>query len=146
VCEGAKELAGPILTLQDTLVGATNDVVHTLGHQTSAGVWYRLRLPIGGGRVTLSTCGSGIDTLLGVYRNCDRTSTLAFNDDHADGDPLPSGVQCGERESYVQFSVSGASQVYILVRGRRVDDIGSIKLSVKYEGLYWARCFGGRRC
>ncbi len=74
---------------------------------TSPGVWYRL---IGtGDQVTVSTCGSAVDTKLHVYAgNCNALSCIAANDDG----PNP---PCAGFSSQVLFTSLPGVSYYIMV-------------------------------
>lgn len=105
-------------TVTGSTVGATADAVGTcttaLG--TAPGVWYTLT-PANSGSVTVSLCGSGYDTKLGVFSGtCGALVCVAGNDDFC-------SVQ-----SQVSFTATAGTTYRILVTGY-LTAFGSFTLS-----------------
>jgi len=73
-----------------TTANATNDAAGTCGLSgASPDVWYSITLPCSGD-YRIDTCGSGYDTVLGLYTACGG-SVLSCNDDHG-GQGCPNGL------------------------------------------------------
>ncbi|MBK7121850.1 MAG: T9SS type A sorting domain-containing protein [Chitinophagaceae bacterium] len=104
-CSGALPIACG-QTITGTTVGATIDAVATCGTtlNTAPGVWYTF---VGDGSiVTLSLCGSGYDTKIGVFSGtCAALVCVAGNDDF-----------CG-LQSQLSFASVNATTYYVLVTG-----------------------------
>ncbi len=100
-------------TVSGSTTGATADAVGTCGGTslgTAPGVWYNLT-PSASGTVTVSLCGSGYDTKVGVFSGaCGALTCVAGNDDSDD---------CGDNslQSRVTFAATAGTTYRILVTG-----------------------------
>lgn len=96
-------------TTTGSTVGSTADAVGSCGGftlNTAGGVWYRV---VGnGGMITVSLCGSGYDTKLGVFTGTCGALTCVTGDD----DTCDPGLQ-----SVVTFSSTAGTTYLILVTG-----------------------------
>ena len=86
----------------------------------SASVWYSWTAPPGGGPVTVSTCGSDLDTLLGVYTGA---AVNALTDVGENDDACLTG-------SRVSFNAAGSQQYGIKVDGAGLAE-GEFTLELK---------------
>jgi len=81
-----------------------------VGYPASNTVWYALTAP-GDGVVTLDTCGSNFDTVIGVFTGtCAAPVARACNDDVGSGD-----ATCGTLQSRTVFDVSAGEVLLIEV-------------------------------
>jgi hypothetical protein len=112
-CEFARVIGNGVF-LGNT-VHATLDGQATCGTSNSArSVWYKYVSPATG-PLTISTCGSGFDTVLSVYdtNTCPggTGSEVACNDD------APAGQGCGIRQSLVEIDATTGNTYYIRIAG-----------------------------
>lgn len=107
----ATELVGQSDVAAGTNAEATKETgepAHA-GNLGGASIWYRWTAPAGG-RVVVSTCGSGFDTLLGVYTGTavgSLTQVAANND----------GCGQGQLQSRLSFQATTATTYHIAVDG-----------------------------
>jgi len=112
-CADAATLACGATVTGSTATATGGDHVGTCGTSFTAtmkGVWYNLT-PDADGDVTVSLCGSGYDTKLGVFTGaCGALSCVAGNDDSDD---------CGDNslQSRVTFAATAGTTYRILVSG-----------------------------
>jgi hypothetical protein len=110
-------------TVSASTTGATADAVGTCGTalNTAGGVWYNLT-PAATGDVTVSLCGSGYDTRLGVFSGaCGALTCVAGNDDFC------------SLQSQVTFAATAGTTYRILVTGFS-SNTGSFTLNVTCAG------------
>jgi hypothetical protein len=124
----ALPLQGAAVTTTGTNRGATRqsgEPSHA-GTSGSVSVWWQWSTPISA-RVSLTTAGSDIDTLLGVYRGAEinALTTVASNDDGGLG---------GEGSSAVTFTATADTTYWIAVDGY-LGETGAINLSLKAEAI-----------
>ena len=103
LCSGAIALTCGV-TVNGTTVGATLDAVPTCttSLNTAPGVWYKLDNV--SGSVTLSLCGSGFDTKMGVFTGpCGALTCVLGNDDFC------------SLQSQVTFTAVSGTTYYVLV-------------------------------
>ena len=118
----AQALAGTVDT-SGTVNGSTVGATKQAGEPTPIGnagghsIWYSIT-PASSGQLRVDTCGSGFDTLLGVYTGSavNALTTQADNDD-----------SCGQQSS-VQFAVTAGTKYSIEVDGYSGDS-GAVTLN-----------------
>ena len=116
-CASAPSIAAGTYTFNNT--GAGTDVItSTCGGQFDA--WYKY-VPAITGTMSISTCGSSFNTVLGAYDGCGGRE-LACN-------VVVYGNACGN-QSAIQVSVVAGSPVLIRVDGHAASDFGAGTLNV----------------
>ncbi|MCX5691786.1 MAG: S8 family serine peptidase, partial [Planctomycetota bacterium] len=110
------------LTLQGTLVGATNDGTSPCGNSAGNGdVWYRFTsAACSPGRLRVTTCGSndanGLDTVMSLHNNCGEAPFVCIDDGSQSG-----VANCGAqdtgliRDSVLETVVIPGQTVYVRV-------------------------------
>jgi hypothetical protein len=109
-CSGAMPLlAGTTYTVNTANATANNDPVPLCARQFGNGVWFSFT-PTNNDEVTISTCGSDLDTVMQVYTGiCGALSPFTCNDDN--------GPACGGNNASVRFAGSAGTTYLILVGG-----------------------------
>src|SRR6185295_10543417 len=81
-CDAAIEVTlGTTYTLNTTAASSAGDPTNVCSAVLGKGVWFRVT-PERSGILTLSTCGSGFDTLMGIYTgSCDSLTPFSCADD-----------------------------------------------------------------
>ena len=114
-------LTGDTATATGTNVDATKEAgePNHAGNPGGHSVWWRWKAPADGG-VTVETCGSSFDTVMGIYTGdvVSALTTVVANDDAA----------CGVASSTTFLATSGVTY-WIAVDGRN-DDTGNISISL----------------
>ncbi len=130
-CASAIPVSGG--SIGGTTVNATNDGAGTCGaSSTSPDVWY-LYIASADGTLTADTCGSGYDTVLGIWSDCPGSgSEIVCNDD-----------SCG-LQSQVTPTVSEGVTYYIRVSGF-AGATGTFTLTIAEPGV-GASCLSDDTC
>jgi len=109
-------------TVTGATVGSTIDAVGTCGTalNTAGGVWYRFVAT--GGSTTVSLCGSGYDTKLGIFTgSCGALTCLTGNDDFC------------SLQSQVTFTATAGTTYYVLVTGFSTA-VGNFTMNISCAG------------
>jgi hypothetical protein len=116
---GLKDYAGSVSGSNATATAAAGEPAHA-GSAASASVWYRWVAPVTG-TVVFDTCGSDVDTVVGVYTGSNTSYAslvqVGANDDHAAMAP----------QSVAQFEATAGTTYHIAVDGKG-GDRGDIEL------------------
>ena len=110
LCTGAVALTNGVLYAQNTTTAtATGDPATVCGFALGKGVWFTYT-PFLNGVVTVSTCGSGYDTVLGVLTGtCGAFTEVVCADDN--------GPACASSSASATFAGAAGVTYYILVGG-----------------------------
>ncbi len=120
LCAGAVALTNGLAFIQSTLTATTpGDLAPGCQTNFGKGVWFTYT-PFLNGIVTLSTCGSDFDTVLGVYKgSCDGFTQVACADDN--------GPSCSGTRASVAFSGT-AGVTYRILAGGYSSDSGTLSI------------------
>ncbi|MES2619966.1 MAG: hypothetical protein V4615_03870, partial [Bacteroidota bacterium] len=93
--------------------GSASDDIYYTFHTTAAGA------------VSISTCGSGVDTRVYLL---DNTGALLEGDDNNDDNIT--GTSCSSTESYFEYTVAANTDYYVVVEGFGLTDYGDINTQI----------------
>jgi len=110
LCSGAISMvAGATYNVNTGTATSTGDPTPSCQPNFGKGVWFKFT-PSTSGSVTISTCGSGFDTMLAVFTgSCGSLTPFACDDDN--------GPACAGNTASVSFAGSAGTTYYVLAGG-----------------------------
>jgi len=107
-CSGAITLSSGVTNSLNTAnATSTGDPTPNCGSGAGKGVWFKVT-PVANGTVSVTTCGSGFDTVLAIYSgSCGSLTSVTCDDDGG----------CGGNTSLTTFSGIAGTTYYLLAGG-----------------------------